>query len=318
MEQRIIRSVTKTEARDHAKTVLERRFSCAVTDVRYIGGGSFGFVYRAGLEKAPGTVIMKAYRTEGICGREAAELSLLGQDSLIHVPEVYFTFAATEEIPVDFICMERVDGTDCFTDFAKLLRTKKEKAAFADSVTDALLHWHSRTNDKFGLIGSAVYENWLDFYRPFADDILKRARELTAAGKLEKKVLAAMERARNAFDFIFSVKVETASLIHGDLNVMNIMSDRRLHPTAIIDPLESKWADREYELFQLRNLTGDRFGLYETYKKKYPVSEKCDLKTAFYGLYHEVYAYILSGNKVNFILMPLVKRMERTLDRFGL
>ena len=141
---------------------------------------------------------------------------------------------------------------------------------------------------------------------------------MTAAGKLEKKVLAAMERAGSAFDSIFSEKVETASLIHGDLNVMNIMSDRHLRPTAIIDPLESKWADREYELFQLRNLTGDRFGLYETYKKKYPVSEKCDLKTAFYGLYHEVYAYILSGNKVNFILAPLVKRMDRTLDRFEL
>ena len=123
-----------------------------------------------------------------------------------------------------------------------------------------------------------------------------------------------MERAWNAFDYIFSEPVTAASLIHGDMNVMNILSDRHLRPTAIIDPLETKWADREYELFQLRNLTGDRFGLYETYKKKYPVSEKCDLKTAFYGLYHEVYAYITSGTKVNFILMPLVRRMERALD----
>ena len=213
-------------------------------------------MYRVGIDKAPGTVIMKACRTEGICKREAAELTLLGQDSLIHVPEVYFTFAATEELPVDFICMERVEGTDGFTDFSKLLCPKKEKAAFADAVTDALLHWHSRTNARFGLIGNAVYDTWLDYYRPFAEDILKRARELATAGKLEKKVLAAMERAGNAFDSIFSEKVETASLIHGDLNVMNI--------------------------------------------------------------FYEVYAYILSGNKVNFILAPLVKRMDRTLDRFGL
>ena len=315
MEQRIIRDITKAQAREHARTVLERNMSCSVKAIRYLGGGSFGYVYRAETDRAPYTVVMKACRTEGICEREAAELALLGRDSLIKVPEVYFTFAATEAVPVDFLCMERVEGTDCFTDIRKLLCTKKEKAAFADRVTDALNHWHSRTNDRFGLIGSAVYDGWLDYYRPFASAVLEQARMLTETGQLEQKVLSVMERAWDAFDDIFREKVATASLIHGDMNVMNIMADRHLCPTAIIDPLESKWADREYELFQLRNLTGDRFGLYETYKRKFPVSANCDAKTAFYGLYHEVYSCILSGNKVNFILMPLVKRMERELKR---
>ena len=313
MEQRKVLAVTKAQARDCAKAVLEQRLSCSVSDIRYLGGGSFGYVYRAAIDKAPHTVVMKACRTEGVCQREAAELALLGRDSLIRVPEVYFTSAADAQNPVDFICMERMDGTDCFTDFRKLLCTKKEKAAFADVITDALYHWHSRTNDKFGLIGNAVYDGWLDYYRPFAAEILDGARALTAAGRLEGSVLAVMERAWDIFDDIFSEKVEKASLIHGDMNVMNILSDRRLRPTAVIDPLESKWADREYELFQLRNLTGDRFGLYETYKQKFPVSANCDRKTAFYGLYHEVYAYILSGNKVDFILKPLVKRMDRAL-----
>jgi hypothetical protein len=45
------------------------------------------------------------------------------------------------------------------------------------------------------------------------------------------------------------------------------------------------------------------------------VSEKCDIKTSFYALYHEVYAYIISGTKVNSILMPLVKRMNKELDK---
>lgn len=126
-----------------------------------------------------------------------------------------------------------------------------------------------------------------------------------------------MERAWDAFDFIFSEPVPAASLIHGDLNVMNVLADKNLKPTAIIDPLESRWADKEYDLFQLRNLTGDRFSLYETYKKNYPVSEKVDLKTAFYGLYHEVYAYISSETKVNLILMPLIRRMHQELKKAG-
>ena len=318
MEQKAIRNVTAKQGLEYARTVLEQTLGCAVTKIRFIGGGSFGFVYLAQIDKAPGTVIMKACRTEGICEREACELRLLGKNSLVKIPEVYFTFTATKDIPIDFICMEKADGTDCFTDFKKLFCNKKEKAAFADKVTSALHHWHSITNDRFGLIGSANYEDWLDYYRPFAEDVLITARELEKNGKLERFVLNTMERAWSAFDMIFSEKVEKASLIHGDMNVMNIMTDRHLNITAFIDPLESKWADKEYELFQLRNLTGDRFGLYETYKKKYPVSEKCDIKTAFYALYHEVYAYIISGNKVMFILLPLVKRIKKELKRAGL
>jgi hypothetical protein len=53
------------------------------------------------------------------------------------------------------------------------------------------------------------------------------------------------------------------------------------------------------------------------YKSKYPVSEKCDIKTSFYALYHEIYCYIISGQKVNFILMPLVRRMNKELRKAG-
>ncbi|MBQ4443274.1 MAG: fructosamine kinase family protein [Clostridia bacterium] len=318
MEQREIRPVSKKEAQTFAMTVLENTYSATVMNIKYVGGGSFGFVYKVEIDKEPFTIIMKACRTEGICVREANELTLLGSDSLARIPKVYFTFLASPEIPIDFIGMEFVEGTNCFTDFAKLLNSKKAKAHFADDITTIIHHWHERTNDKFGLIGNAVYDEWLDFYQPFALEILDCARDLSNNGKLEKKVIDTMERAWSAFDYIFSDKVETASLIHGDMNVMNIMSDKHLNSLAIIDPLESKWADKEYELFQLRNLTGDRFGLYATYKAKYPVSDKCDIKTAFYALYHEVYAYIISGVKVNFILMPLVKRMNKELDKCNL
>ncbi|MBO5433048.1 MAG: phosphotransferase, partial [Clostridia bacterium] len=58
-------------------------------------------------------------------------------------------------------------------------------------------------------------------------------------------------------------------LIHGDLNIMNIMADpKTLELTAFIDPCGSLWSDREYDLFQLRNMWGDAYGLYETYKHK--------------------------------------------------
>lgn len=223
----------------------------------------------------------------------------------------------TDEIPIDFLCMEFIDGKDCFTNFSQLLKSKKAKRAFADEITTALHHWHNITNDKFGVIDNPCHDEWLDLYKPFAFDILESARKLAQKGELEKKVIVSMERAWNAFDYIFSEKVKTASLIHGDLNVMNIMADKHLKTTAIIDPLECKYADKEYDLFQLRNLTGEKFGLYDMYKSKYPVSEKCDIKTSFYALYHEVYCFVSAGQKINLLLMPIVNRMNSDLEKAG-
>lgn len=307
-------SVSKSEAERYAAQIARTVLHAGVEHIRYLGGGSFGFVYLVQISRPPHRVVMKAFRAKGLCLREAMQLETLGQDSLIAVPGVYFVHKADETVPIDFLCMEHMPGTDCFTDFKKLLLSKKTKERFADEVTTAIRHWHLITNDAFGPLDHAVYKDWFDYYRPFSESVLQSARELAARRQLQPRVLRTMEEAWSAFDLIFSEPVEKPGLIHGDLNVMNILSDGRLHPLAIIDPLESKWADPEYELFQLRNLTGDRFGLYEMYKRKYTVSKNCDLKTAFYALYHEVYAYLISGAKSNAILLPLVRKMNSALQ----
>ncbi len=123
-----------------------------------------------------------------------------------------------------------------------------------------------------------------------------------------------MRAAWDKFDIIFSEEVTDACLIHGDMNIANIMIDKRHKLSGFIDPLNSMYADREYDLFQFDNLTGKRFYLRETYVKKYGASKYCDVKCAFYGLYHEVYSYIKSGMLVGFIMNPLVKNMNKRLS----
>ena len=236
-------AVTKQEAKVYASIVLEVRLACRVKSIRYLGGGSFGFVYLAQIDRAQNPVVMKAFRTKGLCAREALELETLGRDSLIAVPNVFFVQEATEKAPIDFLCMEYMTGTDCFTDFKKLLLSKKTKAKFADEVTTIIRHWHEITNETFGPLNNAIYDDWFDYYRPFAENVLKSARILAERGELQRAVLDTMERAWAAFDFIFSEPVEKPALIHGDMNVMNIFSDGKLRPLAIIDPFESKWAD---------------------------------------------------------------------------
>lgn len=81
-----------------------------------------------------------------------------------------------------------------------------------------------------------------------------------------------------------------------------------------IDPLNSAYADAEYDLFQFDNLTGKRFFLRETYTEKYGASRYCAQKLAFYGLWNEVFCYIKSGVLVNIIMNPLVKNMLKQLE----
>ncbi len=318
MEQRRVKRYSKDEAMEYAKAVLQDKMTCNVKRVSYVGGGSYGYVYVCETDKPPYKLIMKACRVDGMCLQEAHAIMLLGEDSLIPMPKVLFTSLSSKDIPLDFICEEFVEGKNCLSPVLTVFSSKKAKKEFADRITDAMGFWHSKTNDKFGLIDNAVFDTWLDYYKPFAFEILETARAFCNEGKLGRNVLLVMEKAWDNFDYIFSEPVENAVLIHGNLNTMNIMADRHLNPTAIIDPLESKWADKEYDLFQLRNLNGEFFNLYETYKSKFPVSEKCDIKCAFYGLYNEIYCNIMSGGFKKFLIKPVVKRMKKELTKAGL
>lgn len=318
MEQKTVRAYSKERTKAFAKVVITEHYACDVLSIKYVGGGSFGYVYKVEIPVVPYKLIVKAFRTDGMHRSEANALNVLGKSTLIHLPIVYFTVDASDDIPMDFIVEEYVSGTDCFTDFRKLFKSKQKKQQFADSIVEALAHWHSITNEKFGSLDNPEYDNWLDYYGPFAKGILDTAVQMNEEGKISNRTIETMQIAWKNFERIFCEPIQHASLIHGDLNVMNVMSDDDLNITAIIDPLDSKWADKEFELFQLRNLTGDFFNLYDTYKAKYSVSENVDLKCAFYAVYHEIYCYITSGRHTEIILRIAVKRLREELEKVGL
>ena len=145
-----------------------------------------------------------------------------------------------------------------------------------------------------------------------AKQVLDKAVEFEKKGELSKEIVATMIRAWEKFDIIFDENVEEACLIHGDLNIMNILKSG--HKISFIDPLNSMYADREYDLFQFDNLYGKRFFLSDTYRKKYGETKRCDDKLAFYGLWNEVFCVIKSGTLIPFIMKPLVKNMNNRLE----
>lgn len=245
--------------------------------------------------------------------KETYDLTLLAANSTVKLPRVLFSRKADDEIPVDCYGMELINGGNAVFSLSLLLQSKRKRKQFADEVTTALHNIHCHKSEKFGDTLQPTYSNWLEFYKPFAKQILIKAEEIFLNGKLPKKVIETMRAAWEKFDIIFSEEVAEACLIHGDINIANIMIDKKHKLSGFIDPLNSMYADREYDLFQFDNLTGKRFFLRETYIKKYGASKFCNAKCAFYGLFHEVYSYIKSGMLVNFIMNPLVENMNKRL-----
>ena len=127
MERIKINAITIDEAKKCAVFVVKKELCCNVNKVQYLGGGSFGYVYKVDIDRPPYTVVMKACRSDNMCEREAFELNLLAKDSLIQIPKVYFTYLKDDIVSIDYICMEYVEGKDCFTDFSKLFLSKAKK-----------------------------------------------------------------------------------------------------------------------------------------------------------------------------------------------
>ena len=304
--------LTKEQTLEYAKRVVGQKLGKTAEKVGYLGGGSFG---RAASVKCKDgqKLVVKFLRAKGMMQKEAHDLKLLAKYSTVKVPDVLFTRLGDSEIPVDCYGMEQIEGKSSLFALRMLFLGKKRRKQFADQVTAALHAIHSCKNDKFGDTMNADCDGWLDHYRPFAAEVLKTAEEYHAAGKLKGKVINAMRAAWEKFDVIFSEEVKEACLIHGDLNVGNIMVGKGYKITGFIDPLNSAYADREYDLFQFDNLTGKRFFLRETYIEKYGASRYCMQKLAFYGLWNEVFCYIRSGVLIGPIMDPLVKNMNKRL-----
>ena len=304
--------LTKEQALAYAKLAVREQLGRPAEKVSYMGGGSFGravaVTFRGGQ-----SLVVKFLRAKGMMEKEAHDLKLLAGYSTVKVPEVLFTRLRDDKIPVDCYGMEKIAGKSALFALGMLLLSKKRRREFADEVTTALHAVHACKNDKFGDTLHADCDSWLAYYRPFAADVLQKAEAYFAAGKLDEKVMLAMRAAWEKFDVIFSEEVGEACLIHGDLNVGNIMVGKGYQITGFIDPLNSAYADREYDLFQFDNLTGKRFFLRETYIRKYGASRYCMQKLAFYGLWNEVYCYMQSGVLVGFIMRPLVKNMNERL-----
>jgi fructosamine-3-kinase len=263
--------------------IAEEQLNTKVSDIKFIGGGSFGKVYKC--TKSNGeTIILKAYHVSGMETTEANQLQILSENTNVKMPHVHFTYSDDD---IAIMCMSFIDGKNTL-DPLFLLKSKSQKEKFANDVIDGQLHWHNVKSEKFGYLENATYDSWKEFYlENKVEKDLAGLKKLMDEGKYSKKNYDLLCRGLDIFKEVVN-EPDHPVLIHGDLNIMNIMADPRdMKLTGFIDPCGSMWADNEYDLFQFLNMWGNAFSLYDTYKSKCKMSEHCDFKVAFYGALHE-------------------------------
>ncbi len=267
-----------------------------VSDIKFIGGGSYGRVYKTILSNGE-TIAVKAYRIQGSQYEETQQLNILSANTSVEMPKVLFTY---DDAETAILAMSFVDGQNVLNPMF-LIKNKEQKQKFAQDVVSGMLQWHSVTNDKFGSLENPVYDSWYEYYKKEKQEPwLAGLNELAQKGKFSKKSLKLLYEATEIFNNLYDEK-SIPVLIHSDLNIMNIMADpKTLKLNAFIDPCACMWADREYDLFQLRNMWGDAYGLYETYKQKYKLSEYADFRVAYYGAMNEAHCRLGGG-----LIMPL-------------
>ena len=276
--------------------LVSEKLDKKVSDIKFIGGGSYGRVYKTVLSNGE-TIAVKAYRIQGSQYEEAQQLNLLSANTSVEMPKVLLTY---EDEETAILAMTFVEGQNVLNPLF-LLKSKSQKQKFANDVVSGMLQWHSVTNDKFGELSNPDYDSWLEYYKKEKQEPwLAGLKKLSEKGKFSKINLKLLCEATEIFN---NLPEENSSpvLIHSDLNIMNIMADpKTLNLTAFIDPCACMWAEREYDLFQLRNMWGDAYGLYDTYKQKYKLSEYADFRVAYYGAMNEAHCRLGGG-----LIMPL-------------
>lgn len=282
----------------HIEPMIEKlvfeKIGKKVKRVKFIGGGSYGRIYKT--ELSDGEIIaVKAYKLQGMQHNEAEQLRKLADNTKVEMPEVIFTY---EDDRTALLAMSFIKGQNVLNPIF-LLKSRKQKQCFAEEVISGMLEWHSVTGKKFGSLSAPAYDSWYDYYKQELQlPWIKALTELSDKGKFSRKKLVLLNDATKIFNAL-PEETSTPVLIHADLNIMNIMADTRTFKlTGFIDPCGCMWADREYDLFQLRNMWGDAYGLYETYKQKYPLSKYADFRVAYYGAMLEASMRLKGGHTV--------------------
>ena len=222
-------------------------------------------------------------------------------------------------LPYDVLLMEYIDGKNAGWVNALSL-PEKNRQDICEDIVDNLIAYHSAVNPKgFGELSAEVYKGtWQEYYRPIAENIVKKAEYLYSVGQISGYVMSVFENSMESFDSIFYLPITEARLVHGDYNTWNIMlSESCDRAQGVIDPYNCCFADSEYDLYQLDNANGKDWGLLKRYSEKVKLSENFEAKRCFYELYSEVSHYYDAKVSADSAAVELLaKKLDEVMSKY--
>lgn len=296
---------------DNLMSTVEKEMNSRIKNIYPVGNGATASCYCVELFDYPFRILVKTSQYYELMLEELKMNQFIRERVHFNVPETYFI---SRNNNTTYLGMEFIEG---ISGRALRLSQIKDKKQLADNIINCFVDMNGVTNSKFGSYDNPVYSTWKEYYSNFFDDIYAFAIKKYNNGELDKKTIKALDCIKNNFDEIFADISDKAVLSHGDFWTPNMIFDvEKSEIAGVVDPFKTRFVEPEYELFCLTLGLGKKLKLYKKYKKKFDVSNYCDLKIELYALCNEIDWWMNLGeiDTIGYIKMR-AKRLIRQIKK---
>lgn len=290
---------------------IQALYNCLPLTIAEAGKGFYGKVFKVTLPVVPFVLSVKLFDEPQYMLMQAREQGFMHSLGVVKVPAVLHVFQSQD---VSALVMEWAEGEN----LGQIPLPKQPiRDAIAWDVVGQAVALHGVSNPTYGYLSGKQYPTWQAFYRDLSRQMLDRITSGSDRGLLDKEYLDLMRYAYGKFDQIFSERVAAPSLIHGDLNIGNVIVQNDA-VSAIIDPMGVMWGDREIELFQFECSGSADYDLLDKYFSINPPSKKFSLKNAYYKTFAEANHYARIDLAQDDNLVDFLRQLERAVVKYRL
>lgn len=300
--------------RNELEKVIKKYLDAELLDLTLLGSGANGSVYYCKISCEPFEIAVKVTNYSDMLLKEVNIINFINERVDIKLPKIFFYHTCDNQININAIGMSFIDGVG--SDRVNWLFKGKQRKKFTSDAIDNFLNLQIVTNETYGKIGSEQFENWLDYYKPFAKARLDYITPLAEQNKFPKKVVDILRISYDNLDTILK-NIGKPTLTHGDYWAPNLLVNKKsLEFVGCVDPFNLMWAESEYEIFAM--ILYPNLKLYTEYKKRVQTTEFCDLKARMYALFSEVYWFELLGKGSFGFMEWAAKKLAKQLKKHNL
>ena len=204
--------------------IIEKAFDIAgigeIFEIKEISDGWYNSVFSVTTKNGLKYVLKVAPKNEAriltyeqnIMAAELDFYNIVGRNSDISIPKIYFSDFSCNIIPSPYFIMEFLDGIRL--DKAKLTKCQKNRAL--KEKAKILVKLHKIKGEGFGYTQNKLFDNWQGAFMSMVENLIYDAAYFGKKNKVGKKLLHYIKK------FSFTLKDVPCSLVNFDLHNLNL------------------------------------------------------------------------------------------------